>query len=135
MELARDLLDDSENGESSVESDEILYQALNSSAIIYLLSIENLENISSALQKQDIGEEIIGRIERSNEKITLHDSIQKLSSDEQKLIKLYYYENKNQLEIAKILQMSKSKVSRMHMKVLEKLKRNVSYKMGRKWSI
>lgn len=132
MELARDMADDTEG---NVDPENALYQTLNSSAIIYLLSIENMENISTVLQKEDIGEEIIGRIERSNERINLHDSVQKLTSEEQQLVKLYYYENKNQMEIAKIMQMSKSKVSRLHMKVLEKLKRNLSYKMGRKWSI
>ena len=132
MELARDMAEDTEENS---DPDAALYQALNSSAIIYLLSLENIENISTVLQRQDIGDEIIGRIERSNERINLHDSIQKLTIEEQQLLKLYYYENKNQMEIAKVMQMSKSKVSRLHMKVLDKLKRNVSYKMGRKWSI
>ncbi|MDD4526964.1 MAG: sigma-70 family RNA polymerase sigma factor [Candidatus Margulisbacteria bacterium] len=136
MELAKDMADSNEEtGEAVSDPDSSLYQALNSSAIIYLLSLENIENISTALQRQDVGDEIIGRIERSNERINLHDSIQKLASEEQQLLKLYYYENKNQMEIAKIMQMSKSKISRLHMKVLEKLKRNLSYKMGRKWSI
>jgi RNA polymerase sigma factor for flagellar operon FliA len=132
MELARDMAEDPEENS---DPDNSLYQALNSSAIIYLLSLENIENISTVLQRQDVGDEIIGRIERSNERINLHDSIQKLTIEEQQLLKLYYYENKNQMEIAKVMQMSKSKVSRLHMKVLDKLKRNVSYKMGRKWSI
>lgn len=132
MELARDM---SEDTEGNVDEDNVLYQALNNSAIIYLLSLENIENISTVLQREDIGTEIIGRMERSNERISLHDSIQKLSTEERQLVNLCYYENKNQREIAKIMQMSKSKVSRLHMKILEKLKRNLSYKMGRKWSI
>ncbi|GEM_PF-943212 len=136
MELARDMADsNTEGGEVSADTDASLYQALNSSVIIYLLSLENIENISTVLQRQDVGDEIIGRIERSNERINLHDSLSKLTAEEQQLVKLYYYENKNQMEISKIMQMSKSKISRLHMKVLDKLKRNLSYKMGRKWSI
>jgi len=133
MQLANDNMDAVEEG--SPEHDHALYKALNSSAIVYLLFLENMESISSALKKEDVGEEIVNRIERSNERINLHDCVQKLTPEEQQVVKLYYYEDKNQLEIAKMLQISKSKVSRMHMKILEKLKRNLSYKMGRKWSI
>jgi RNA polymerase sigma factor FliA len=132
MEIANDMIDNPDNQESA---EAILYQTLNSSAIIYLLSIENIENVSSTLQVEDVGDEIISRMERSNEKINLFDSIEKLSLEEKQLVKLYYYENKNQRDIAKILNMSKSKVSRLHMKIIEKLKRSFKNRMDKEWTL
>ena len=57
------------------------------------------------------------------DKITLHDEISKLSKKEQLLIKMRYYLDMNQQEIAKHFHVSQVQISRMEKKILEKLKK------------
>lgn len=133
LEMAKNALDDSEDKET--HRDEALYSALSSSAIVYLLSLENMENISPALTKDDVGGEIIKRIERTNERIFLQEAIEELDEEERQLVRMYYYEGRSQLDISKILSMSKSKVSRLHVKILDRLKHKLAYKLNKGWSV
>ena len=57
------------------------------------------------------------------DKITLKDEISKLSNKEQLLIKMRYYLDMNQQEIAKHFHVSQVQISRMEKKILEKLKK------------
>lgn len=57
------------------------------------------------------------------DKITLKDEISKLSKKEQLLIKMRYYLDMNQQEIAKYFHVSQVQISRMEKKILEKLKK------------
>ena len=57
------------------------------------------------------------------DKITLKDEISKLSKKEQLLIKMRYYLDMNQQEIAKHFHVSQVQISRMEKKILEKLKK------------
>jgi RNA polymerase sigma factor (sigma-70 family) len=91
--------------------------------------------LSDALQRADIGDEILGRFERSNERISLFDAMPELDENERKVIKMCYYENKSQVDIAKILNLSKSKVNRLHMRILGKLKHKVAAKMNKEWAL
>lgn len=134
QELAKSVLE-SEDPKSEDEKDHILQRALANTAVVYLLSLDNIENVPTSLRKDDISAEIINRIERTNERIFLCDSIDELDEDEKKLIQMYYYENKSQIEISKALNISKSKVSRMHVKLLDRLKHKLSYKLNREWSV
>lgn len=133
-ELAVNIFEET-NPQSEDEKDAALQTAISSSAIVYLLSLENLENVANSLKKDDISTEIIGRIERTNERIFLQECIEDLKPEEVKLVKMYYYEGKSQIDIANALSMSKSKISRMHMKLLEKLKHKLAGKMNKEWSV
>lgn len=117
------------------DEDKILQAALSNTAVVYLLSLENMENLSQIVRKEDVSTEIINRFERANERIFLQEAIEELDETEQKIIKMYYYENVTQLDIANHLNISKSKVSRVHMKVLERLKRKIALKLDKDWSI
>ena len=57
------------------------------------------------------------------DKITLKDELSKLSKKEQDLIKMRYYLDMNQQEIAKHFHVSQVQISRMEKKILEKLKK------------
>ena len=57
------------------------------------------------------------------EKITLKDELSKLSKKEQDLIKMRYYLDMNQQEIAKHFNVSQVQISRMEKKILEKLRK------------
>ncbi len=57
------------------------------------------------------------------DKITLKEEINKLSKKEQLLIKMRYYLDMNQDEIAKHFNVSQVQISRMEKKILEKLKK------------
>lgn len=57
------------------------------------------------------------------DKITLKDELSKLSKKEQDLIKMRYYLDMNQQEIAKHFNVSQVQISRMEKKILEKLRK------------
>jgi len=57
------------------------------------------------------------------DKITLYDEIEKLSEKEQLLIKMRYFLDMNQEDIAKHFNVSQVQISRMEKKILEKLKK------------
>ncbi len=57
------------------------------------------------------------------DKITLHEELEKLSKKEQLLIKMRYYFDMNQVEVAKYFNVSQVQISRMEKKILEKLKK------------
>ncbi|MDD5456938.1 MAG: sigma-70 family RNA polymerase sigma factor [Candidatus Margulisbacteria bacterium] len=134
QEIAKSVLEEI-NPRTEEERDGALQVALSNSAIVYLLSLENIENVANMLKKDDISNEIINRIERTNERIFLQESIEELKDEERQIVKMYYYEGKSQIEIAKVLNVSKSKVSRMHMKLLERLKHKLGGKLNKEWSV
>lgn len=57
------------------------------------------------------------------DKITLKEELKKLDKNEQLLIKMRYYLDMNQQEIAKHFKVSQVQISRMERKILEKLKK------------
>ena len=57
------------------------------------------------------------------DKITLKDELSKLTKKEQDLIKMRYYLDMNQQEIAKHFNVSQVQISRMEKKILEKLRK------------
>ncbi|MEK6557328.1 MAG: sigma factor-like helix-turn-helix DNA-binding protein, partial [Candidatus Margulisiibacteriota bacterium] len=120
---------------SDDEKDLVLQSVISNSAIIYMLSLESMENIPNSLRKEDISSEIINRIERTNERIFLQDSIEKLTLEEKILVKMYYYEGKSQVDISIALNVSKSKVCRMHVLTLTKLKKKLAQKIKSEWSV
>ncbi len=134
MYLAKDTFDGLITA-SDDEKDLVLQSVISNSAIIYMLSLESMENIPNSLRKEDISSEIINRIERTNERIFLQDSIEKLTLEEKILVKMYYYEGKSQVDISIALNVSKSKVCRMHVLTLTKLKKKLAQKIKSEWSV
>lgn len=59
------------------------------------------------------------------EKLDLREEIEKLSEDEQRLIKARYYEDLTQIETSKKLGISQAQVSRNESKILKKLRTNL----------
>ena len=57
------------------------------------------------------------------DKLTLKDELSKLTKKEQLLIKMRYYMDMNQEEIAKYFKVSQVQISRLEKKILEKLKK------------
>ena len=134
QEIAKNIIEENPNF-SEDEKDSALQHALSTSAVVYLLSLESIENLATQLKKEDISNEIINRIERTNERIFLQESIEEMTEDERTLIQMYYYEGKSQIDIARALNMSKSKISRMHMRLLDRLKHKLAYKLNKEWCI
>lgn len=134
FDMARATLDEMTSA-TDEERDAALQLSISNTAVVYLLSLESVENLSDALQRADIGDEIMGRLERSNERVSLFDAMSELDEHERRVIKMCYYENKSQVDIAKILNLSKSKVNRLHMRILGKLKHKVASKMNKKWAL
>jgi RNA polymerase sigma factor FliA len=91
------------------------------STMTFLLSLENL-----ALHNEPLAPEGNESAEHTD---ALQEAIKQLDHDEQRLIQLFYTENLSQKEIAHQLNYSNSKVSRVHGKVLEKLRRRLSHKV------
>jgi len=135
LDMARMTLDELGATASEEELDVALQLSITNTAVVYLLSLESMENLSDALQRAetDISDEILGRLERSNERVSLFDALSELDEHERRVIKMCYYENKSQVDIAKILNLSKSKVNRLHMRILSKLKHKVAGKMNKVW--
>ncbi|MBU0580022.1 MAG: sigma-70 family RNA polymerase sigma factor [Candidatus Margulisbacteria bacterium] len=100
------------------------------SAIVYLLSMEEIEVQSGVQGTHDPAEEVISNMEFSRERAALWEEIKKLTAPEKMLVNMFYVEDKNQKEIADALGFSKSKVSRLHMQVLNKLKGRLKRKMS-----
>lgn len=63
--------------------------------------------------------------EKIIERITLEEAIGKLDEKEKKIIKMRYFEEKTQSEIAKILNMTQVQISRVEKKILFKLKKEM----------
>ncbi len=53
----------------------------------------------------------------------LKDAMQLLTEKEQKVILLYYYEDLTLKEISRVLEVSESRISQLHTKALQKMKK------------
>lgn len=82
-------------------------------------------SLSSPLDDERLSlEDTLGEndVESALEKMDLEDALEKLDKKEQLLIRLRYFENKNQSECALRFSVSQVQISRMEKKILEKLK-------------
>ena len=55
----------------------------------------------------------------------LKDAMQLLTEKEQKVILLYYYEDLTLKEISRVLEVSESRISQLHTKALQKMKKKM----------
>ena len=85
-------------------------------------------SISDKFDDEDEGVELINKIvsfdeeEKMVDKIHLENIIEKLSDREKDIIKLRYFKDKTQSEIAKFLGVSQVQVSRLENKIIEKIR-------------
>jgi RNA polymerase sigma factor for flagellar operon FliA len=99
-------------------------QLISNSAMMCLVSIENLEIISEMEGTKDPQIELI-----ENKSNALWEEIKNLEDDEQRIVELFYIQGFKQKEIAQRLNMSRSTVCRLHMKALEKLRKQLKGKI------
>lgn len=64
-------------------------------------------------------------VERQELKKILEETLETLTENEKKVIVLYYYEDLTLKEISKVLEVSKSRISQLHTKALQKLKKRL----------
>jgi RNA polymerase sigma factor for flagellar operon FliA len=67
--------------------------------------------------------------QKVEEKEFLKEAIKSLNERERLIISLYYYENLNYKEIAEVLEVSVSRISQIHSRVMEKLKEKLLKKV------
>ncbi len=86
---------------------------------------------------QDYSRHTTSRFEAPEEKIekeeltrVLGDALKLLTEKEQKVITLYYYEELTLKEISNILEVSESRISQLHTRALQKMKRKLGSYMG-----
>lgn len=75
----------------------------------------------------DAPEEVM---EQTELKQILKDALELLTEKERKVIVLYYYEELNLKEISNVLEVSESRISQLHTKGLQKMKRKLGNYMG-----
>ncbi len=101
------------------------------SAVVYLLSLDDIESITKIEGTGgDPAIEIIEEVDRKESHSLLWEEINFLNKDEKRLIELFYVKDQKQKEIAEIMHLSRSKVCRMHMKILDKLRRRLEKKLN-----
>lgn len=64
-------------------------------------------------------------IDREEVKKMLMDALELLTEKERKVVLLYYYEELTLKEVAKVLEVSESRISQLHSKALEKMKKQL----------
>ena len=91
--------------------------------------MEASRNIESINAKNDEGKEIIETLrnecdeeQKMINKLTISELIKRLSLRERKIIKLRYYNDKTQMQVANILGISQVHVSRIEKKILSEFR-------------
>jgi RNA polymerase sigma factor for flagellar operon FliA len=130
--VAQAVLDSKKNLTATDEEDKVREIVANS-AMAYLLSFEDTVNSDSPpVGAGDPSDDVIEQIEFARERRVLWDAVRTLTEDEKKIIKCYYIEDKTQNDISRELGYSKSKISRMHASVLNKLKMRLQRRLDNK---
>ncbi|HCY35861.1 MAG: hypothetical protein DKM50_04535 [Candidatus Margulisiibacteriota bacterium] len=100
------------------------------SAVVYMLSLDNEEIKGQLIGQGDIAEELFTEMEFSNERKILWEEVTLLTDQEKDFVYLFYEKEKTQKEIAEIMSVSKSKVSRLHVKILKKLRNRLTKRLN-----
>lgn len=69
-------------------------------------------------------------IEKEELKAVLAETLQLLTEKERRVIELYYYEDLTLKEISYALEVSESRISQLHTKALQKMKKKMGHYMG-----
>lgn len=119
-DIAEEALNDVENNCTPQQYEEGIQRIASTSGVVCLMSLDNIEVASTSDGIKNPEVEFI-----DDNKDALWDKIGELDELNQNIVKLFYVEGLKQKEIAAKLNMSRSSVCRLHMKILEKLKRNL----------
>ncbi|MDD2972132.1 MAG: FliA/WhiG family RNA polymerase sigma factor [Lachnospiraceae bacterium] len=93
----------------------------------YLEQGADIPNDRNSMQRFDAPEEVM---EQSELKQILKDALELLTEKEKKVILLYYYEDLTLKEISNVLEVSESRISQLHTKALQKMKKKLGNYMG-----
>ena len=125
QERLADFVEDYSENDGAVVPGREVRDLITNAGISYLISIDNIEVGSDKEGLMNPEDEYI--VEETNKEIgsVLTEEIDELEEDEKRIVQLFYVEGLKQKEIADHMKYSKSKVCRIHMKVLDKLKRRL----------
>lgn len=100
--------------------------------------LTNISNIASLDEFMEQGTETVGNefknnafiepeeaVDRGEVKKLLMESLELLTEKERKVVLLYYYEELTLKEVASVLEVSESRISQLHSKALEKMKKHL----------
>jgi RNA polymerase sigma factor FliA len=121
-----EVIEETLSDEDHADPDRKVNDLLSNTAIVYMLSLEDMTVSSAAEQVEDSSENFADDVEHEDEYSVLWDEIKDLDSEEQEIISMFYKQSMSQKEISETLKLSRSKVCRVHSKVLEKLRRRLS---------
>ena len=102
------------------ETEENVCQAIESGR-----QIESINEVFNENGKEEKIERVIGKQDEQNkivDKIVVNDMVNKLSFRDRTIIKLRYFKEKTQVQVAKILGISQVQVSRIEKKILDDMK-------------
>mgnify|MGYP004468184513 CR=1 FL=1 len=104
----------------NMEESDVMFALDSSRAVLSLNEQVDDSNLKSRTLIETIGDE--DSQEKMIDKIVLKSIIKNLSERDKKIIYLRYYLDKTQSEVAKLLKVSQVQVSRLELKILEKIK-------------
>ncbi len=104
----------------NMEESDVMFALDSSRAVLSLNEQVDDSNLKSRTLIETIGDE--DSQEKMLDKIVLKSIIKNLSERDKKIIYLRYYLDKTQSEVAKLLKVSQVQVSRLELKILEKIK-------------
>jgi len=103
---------------SGTEIEERMTHLISDSAIVCLVSLEGVEEV------EGVSDDRFDMVESNHSE--LWDEVSKLDAEERQVIEMFYIHGLKQKEISEKLNQSRSRICRIHMKVLEKLRRRLS---------
>jgi RNA polymerase sigma factor for flagellar operon FliA len=106
-----------------------LQNLMANTAMAYLLSTDDFQIQSEMEGAKDPAHEVIESMSFDQERKVLWEEIATLPEDERKIVQLFYVENKSQKDISDLLGFSKSKISRLHLQILHKLRLRMNRKL------
>jgi RNA polymerase sigma factor for flagellar operon FliA len=121
-ELAEEILGPPKSGVKNVEKSKI-EDLISSSAVVYLLSSEKVQVQSTGKGMDDPGVEIIEKFEFTRQREIIREAIEKmLDQVEKRVLNMMYDQDLSQRDVAKALDISTSKVNRVHTRLISKLR-------------
>lgn len=116
-EVIESAIDEMNKSDNAPSVSQMVSDLVSTSSMVCLISTGNMEELEGQLDP------VLEDMDSSTSEIW--DEVNQLDPEEKRLIELFYVEGMKQKEIADELKFSKSKVCRLHMKALEKLKRRL----------
>ena len=125
------LVDEYYNKHQSEPSDEYLAKALNED-ISTIKEARNLSDIASVLRLEDQYELLSeynteAQIEKDELIEHIKDILSKFSERDQMIIQLYYYEELSLKEISEILNITESRISQIHKRLITKIRERLGF--------